>query len=65
MMLNVGLVGFLIFVSFLAVSTWRAFAYAWKRHDIESLWPLAFIVFALVVNFFGEHVPVRRRHSGR
>jgi TRAP-type C4-dicarboxylate transport system permease small subunit len=40
-----------LFVGFLAVASWRAFRKAWTRTDPESLWPLATIVFAIVVNF--------------
>jgi O-antigen ligase len=49
--LGVGYIGLALLVGFLAVAAWRAFQYAWHRRDVESLWPLAFIVFAVVVNF--------------
>jgi O-antigen ligase len=50
-LLGVGYVGLALFVGFLAFAVWRAFRYAWFRRDVESLWPLAFLVFAGVVNF--------------
>jgi exopolysaccharide production protein ExoQ len=49
--LGVGYLGLALFVAFLAFGLWRAFQYAWHRRDVESLWPLSFIVFAVVVNF--------------
>ncbi len=51
MLLSVGRVGFAIFLGFLVVATWRAFEFAWQRRDMSSLWPLSFIVFAVVTNF--------------
>ena len=50
-LLGVGYVGLALFVGFLGFAVWRAFRYAWTRRDVESLWPLAFLVFAIVVNF--------------
>lgn len=49
--LGVGYIGLALLVGFLAFAAWRAFQYAWRRRDVESLWPLAFVVFAVVVNF--------------
>ena len=40
-----------MFIGFLAVGVWRAFHKAWRRTDAESLWPLALIIFTVVVNF--------------
>ena len=60
--LGVGYLGLALFVAFLAVALWRAFQYAWHRRDVESLWPLTFIVFAVVVNFSESlWCPARRR----
>ena len=50
-LLGVGRLGLVLFVLFLATAAWRAFRHAWGRSDLLSLWPLAFIVFAVVVNF--------------
>jgi O-antigen ligase len=49
--LGVGYIGLVLFIGFLAVGVWRAFHKAWTRTDPESLWPLALIIFAVVVNF--------------
>lgn len=51
MLLSVGWVGLVLFVLFLASAAWRAFRYAWPRRDLSSLWFLAIIVYAVVVNF--------------
>ena len=51
LILGVGYIGLALFVAFLAVAAWRAFRKAWTRTDVESLWPLAVIIFAVVVNF--------------
>ena len=51
MLLSVGRIGLIVFVGFLAVAAWRAFKYAWEREDFMSLWPLALIIFGVVVNF--------------
>jgi exopolysaccharide production protein ExoQ len=50
-LLSLGRVGLVLFVLFLASAAWRAFRYAWPRRDLASLWFLAIIVFAVVVNF--------------
>jgi hypothetical protein len=49
--LSVGLLGLVFFVLFLGMSAWRAFLFAWTRRDVASLWPLTFIVFAVIMNF--------------
>ena len=51
LMLGIGRVGLLLMILFLAVLVWRAFSHAWLGGDVVSLWPLTFVVFALVVNF--------------
>lgn len=51
LMLGIGRIGLLLAIVFLAVLVWRAFSHAWMGGDIVSLWPLSFVVFALVVNF--------------
>lgn len=51
MLLGVGRVGLVVFVFFLATAAWRAFHHAWGRRDLVSLWPLSFIIFAVVLNF--------------
>jgi exopolysaccharide production protein ExoQ len=51
MLLSMGRVGLMLFVLFLASAAWRAFRYAWPRRDLASLWFVAVIVFAVVVNF--------------
>jgi O-antigen ligase len=51
LILGVGYIGLVLFVGFLGVASWRAFRKAWTRTDPASLWPLAIVVFAIVVNF--------------
>lgn len=51
LMVGIGWIGLLLMIAFLVVVLWRAFRHAWLGSDVASLWPLAFIVFALVVNF--------------
>jgi len=49
-LLGVGAIGFAVFVSFLGYGLWRAFLLGWRGNDALSLWPLALLVFLLVVN---------------
>ncbi len=50
-LLGVGVIGFALFVAYLAVTAWRAFACAWNQRGLDSLWPLALVAFVLVTNF--------------
>lgn len=50
-LLSVGWPGLALFVAFLGLAVWKAFGYAWRNTDATSLWPLTFIVFAVIVNF--------------
>jgi hypothetical protein len=36
---------------FLLLTLYRAFAWAWRRSDLLSLWPFALVVFILVANY--------------
>ncbi len=49
-LLGVGAIGFSVFVAFLAYALWRAFLLGWRGSDVMSLWPLALLVFVVVVN---------------
>jgi O-antigen ligase len=51
LILGVGYIGLALFVGFLAVALWRSFRKAWTRTDVASLWPLALVIFGIVVNF--------------
>jgi O-antigen ligase len=48
---GLGYLGLALLVLFLGHASWRAFQFAWNRRSVESLWPLAFLAFAMVVNF--------------
>lgn len=50
-LLSVGLVGLLLFLLFLGVAGWRAFRFAFADRNGLSMWPIVFIVFAVVANF--------------
>jgi O-antigen ligase len=50
-LLSTGLIGLALFAGFLIAAGWRAFHYAWVSRDIVSLWPLLFLVFAVIMNF--------------
>jgi O-antigen ligase len=49
-LLGVGSAGLIVFILFIAVAGWRAFRFAWEGSSVTSLWPLVFIVFAVVAN---------------
>lgn len=49
--IGLGRIGLVLFVAFLAFAAWQAFRYAWRRTDVTSVWPLTFIVFAVIMNF--------------
>jgi exopolysaccharide production protein ExoQ len=49
-LLGVGAIGFAVFVGFLAYALWRAFLLGWRGSGVMSLWPLALLVFVVVVN---------------
>ncbi len=49
-LISTGWIGFAIFSAFLAMALWRAFRFAWEGRNGATLWPLVFIVFALVTN---------------
>lgn len=49
-LISTGWIGFAMFSAFLAFALWRTFRFAWEGRNGASLWPLVFIVFALVAN---------------
>ncbi len=49
--LSLGWIGVGLLVAFLTLTLYRAFTHAWRGRDILSLWPLAFVLFILAVNF--------------
>jgi exopolysaccharide production protein ExoQ len=50
-LLGVGVVGFAIFLAFIVSSVVRCYACVWRHDGVEYMWPLALVVFAVVVNF--------------
>jgi hypothetical protein len=50
-LLGTGFIGLGLFAAFLVHAGWRAFRYAWLSREIVSLWPLMFLVFAVILNF--------------
>ncbi|MGH9204085.1 MAG: O-antigen ligase family protein, partial [Vicinamibacterales bacterium] len=49
-LVSTGWIGFGLFMAFVAMALWRTFRFAWEGRNGASLWPLVFIVFALVTN---------------
>jgi len=49
--LGVGYVGLAILAVFLTLTLYRAFIFAWRGRDLLSLWPLAFVLYVLAINF--------------
>jgi exopolysaccharide production protein ExoQ len=49
-LISTGWIGLAMFTAFLAFALWRSFRFAWEGTNGASLWPLVFIVFALVAN---------------
>lgn len=49
-LISTGWIGFGLFMAFVAMALWRAFRFAWEGRTGAVLWPLVFIVFALVSN---------------